>query len=213
MAINSEPLSERMYSGAPCRAIAPCTSLITSPDLSARSARRTWHSRVCSSRTVSIRRAPPRIVASAIKSHVRTWFLYVALVGRPVERPRRTSFRLVGGTRSPSSRRRRRTWRLPTRQPSCRKSAAIRRYPYRGCAAVRAWIRCTSSCTRLERWPAWYAYPERDSFRIRQPARPEHTPACTAAATTCFLCGGLTIFFLGRTPGPFWPAAHRPASS
>ena len=61
---------------------------------------------------MSIRRAPPRIVASAIKSHVHTWFLCVALVGRPVERPRRTSFRLVGGTRSPSSRRRRRTLAL-----------------------------------------------------------------------------------------------------
>jgi DNA primase len=35
----------------------------------------------------------------------------------------------IKGTRSPSSRRRRWMWRLPTRQPSRRSNAAIRRYP------------------------------------------------------------------------------------
>ena len=39
--------------------------------------------------------------------------------------PKITGF--VGGTRSPSTRRRRWTWRLPVRQPSCRSRAAIRR--------------------------------------------------------------------------------------
>ena len=79
--------------------------------------------------TVSFRsRLPPRIVASAMKSQVQTWFLCVAFVGSPVEWPRRRIFRLVGGTRRPSSRRSRRTWRLPTCQPSCCSRAAIRRY-------------------------------------------------------------------------------------
>ena len=58
--------------GAPCCALADFTSEITSPDLRARSALNTWQSRVGSANTVSIRRAPPRIVASARKSQVHT---------------------------------------------------------------------------------------------------------------------------------------------
>jgi len=54
---------------------------------------------------VSSFKVPPRTVASAMKSHVHTWFRCVAVVGNPVETPRRISFRFVGGTRSPSSRR------------------------------------------------------------------------------------------------------------
>src|ERR1019366_4266654 len=188
LAINSDPLSERMYSGAPCRAMAPFTRLMTSPDLRAISALRTWHSLVCSSRTVSILKAPPRTVASAIKSQVHTWFLCVALVGSPVERPRRRIFLLVGGTLRPSRRRRRRTWRLPAVQPSCLSKAAIQRFPYRGFSSARAWIRFTSSCSRLDRFPAWYQYPDLDTRSIRHPARPEHTPSFTASSTTCFLC-------------------------
>ena len=95
----------------------------------ARSAHRTWLSRVYSSRIVSIFNVPPRTVASAMKSHVQTWFRCVAVVGNPVETPRRITFRFVGGTRSPSSRRRRWMCRLPTRQPSRRSKAAILRYP------------------------------------------------------------------------------------
>src|SRR5271165_4809651 len=213
LAINSEPLSERMYSGAPCWATAPFTSSITSADFRARLALRTWHSRVCSSRTVSILMEPPRNVASAIKSHVHTWFLCVALVGSPVERPRRRIFLLVGGTLRPSCRRRRRTWRMPTLQPSSLSRAAILRYPYRGFSSARAWIRFTSSCSRLDRLPAWYQYPDLDMRSIRHPARPEHTPSLTASSTTCFLCPGLTIFFRERTPVPFVPASPLPASS
>jgi hypothetical protein len=52
--MNSAPLSERKYSRALCWAIGDFTSEITSADLSARSARSTGHSRVCSSKTVSI---------------------------------------------------------------------------------------------------------------------------------------------------------------
>ncbi len=58
--------------GAPCCSMAFCNQLNTSSERSARSARNTWHSRVCSSRIVSILKAPPRTVASAMKSHVQT---------------------------------------------------------------------------------------------------------------------------------------------
>jgi hypothetical protein len=51
----------------------------------------------------------------------------VALVGRPVETPRRTCLRRVGGTRSPSARHQRRTSRLPAAQTSFRSRAVIRR--------------------------------------------------------------------------------------
>ena len=49
--------------------------------------------------------------------------------GSPVEMPRRTTLRLVGGTRSPLDLRNRCTCLFPTGHPSCRSRAAIRRYP------------------------------------------------------------------------------------
>ena len=155
---------------------------------------------VCSSRTVSILMEPPRIVASAIKSHVQTWFLCVALVGSPVERPRRGPSSFVGvAPLRPSSRRKRRTWRLPTFQPLPALSrAAIRRYPYRGFSSS-------------ERVDALHQAPEAGSIAVppytssptstargsRHPARRMHTPSLTAACTTSFLCAGPTIFFEG----------------
>ncbi len=57
---------------------------------------------------------PPRIVASPMKSHVQTCPRWLALVGNPVETPRRMIFRLVAGTRGPAARRDRWMWRLPT---------------------------------------------------------------------------------------------------
>ena len=42
-------------------------------------------------------------VASAMKSHVQTWFRCVAAGGKPVETPRRTTLRLVGGTHNPAA--------------------------------------------------------------------------------------------------------------
>jgi hypothetical protein len=78
---------------------------------------------------LSILNAPPRIVASAMKSHVHTCPRCVAFVGSPVETPRRTILRLLGGTRSPAARLSRWMCRLPTFHPSHRSNAAIRRYP------------------------------------------------------------------------------------
>ena len=70
---------------------------------------------------------PPRTVASLMKSQVQTWPRRPALVGSPVETPRRMTLRLVGGTRSPLARRSRWMCFFPTLQPSSRRSRVIRR--------------------------------------------------------------------------------------
>ncbi len=132
---------------------------------------------------------------------------------RLVESPRRTSFRRGGGTRRPSARRSRCTWRLPTSQPSCRKSAVIRRYPYRGWATARACIRVTSWVWRSLRRPGGYQNVARARCRIRQAFRPEHRPTAITAWVICFLCPGLIIFFRSQTAARGSPAASRPASS
>ena len=85
--INSDPLSHRICSGAPYYSI---RRAITRWTFSALILRSTWihrDSRVYSSRTVSMRSLPPRIVVSWTKSQVQTWLGCVALVGRPVEMP------------------------------------------------------------------------------------------------------------------------------
>src|SRR5674476_1694601 len=72
--MNSEPLSLRRYAGAPCCSTAFCSQCNTSAAFIARSAHSTWHSRVYSSRIVSIFNVPPRTVASAThRNHVWTW--------------------------------------------------------------------------------------------------------------------------------------------
>ena len=137
---------------------------------------------------------PRRSLALTIKSHVHIWFLCIALVGSPVEPPRRGISLLVGCNLRPSSRRRPLTWHLPTSQPSCLSRAAIRRYPRQRFSLVSAWMRVIASCSRLDRRPARYQSPDLNSSRIRHPARPEHTPSLTVACTISFLCARLTTF-------------------
>ena len=90
--------------------------------------RSTWMQRLCrvySSRTVSIRNLPPRIVVSCTKSHVHTWLGWVAFVGIPVEIPQRRLRGFFTGTMRPSCWRYRWINREPTRQPACFSRRAI----------------------------------------------------------------------------------------
>jgi hypothetical protein len=102
---------------SPLRPIPPESAILSADSrvarLIARSVRSTWHSRVCSPKTVSIRNAPPHTVASAMKSHVQTSPRCVAFVGSPGKWSRRASLRLVRGTRKPSPRHSRCTCRWP----------------------------------------------------------------------------------------------------
>ena len=65
LAMNSEPLSLRRNSGAPCCSTAFCIRCFQ-----CRIHHSAWHSRVYSSKIVSIFHVQPCTVASAIKAHV-----------------------------------------------------------------------------------------------------------------------------------------------
>ena len=130
--MNSEPLSLRIYSAVPYFPINQAMTLWTFRALMRRS---TWihrHSRVYSSITVSIRSLPPLIVLSWMKSHVQTWLRWVAVVGNPVEKPRRLRFGFLGGILNPSSLRRYCILRVPTCHPLPSRRWVIFGYPNSG---------------------------------------------------------------------------------
>ena len=68
LAVNSDPLSDRIYSGVPLNKNRLYNSSSTSWDVSLRFTTMLKHSLVCSSRTVSIRKALPSEVLSITKS-------------------------------------------------------------------------------------------------------------------------------------------------
>ena len=101
LAMNSGPLSLRIYLGAPCSVIISLRERRTSVALMARSEWIQWHSLVNSSIKLKTRSLPPRSVKSLTKSHAQACLRYSACCGSPVESPFRRLRGLGGGTCNP----------------------------------------------------------------------------------------------------------------
>ena len=72
-AIISEPLSQRICSGMPCRHIASASAPITPRLLIRRAAFSARQARLCSSISVRMRRERPSWVCACTKSKLQTW--------------------------------------------------------------------------------------------------------------------------------------------
>ena len=105
-----------------------------------------------------MRRAPPRVVASEMKSQLQTWPRCAAFVGGPVETPRRTALRLVGGTRGPRDLARC-TCLFPdtiSKVIHCRGRRAAAKPSSAAAPAVNNFVECSGACEEFalgQQWP------------------------------------------------------------